>query len=194
MELSLNVTCNDSQTREVTSRDFISQDAEVIPIASGQDDPGILIAKLTKNQEIRVRCIAKKGIAKEHAKWSPTCCVSFEYDPDNKLKHVDYWYEEDVDKEWPKSQYSDPNLDPNDTFDPFARPEKFYFIVESNGALSPELIVSNAMTVLHSKLCLLQYDLGVEAGPSGPGQQLAGMGMLPNGLHPQMNGQVAVNY
>eukprot|EP00158_Paraphelidium_tribonemae_P003325 Partr_v1_DN26042_c0_g1_i6_m486 putative RNA polymerase II len=149
IELTLNVTCTENHTREVTSRELISQDADVMAVTAGDTDAGILIAKMRKNQEIRVRCIAKKGIGKEHSKWSPVCGVAFEYDPDNKLKHVDYWVEEDVEKEWPKSQYSDPANDRsfpplhtiilqtniiigNAPFDPFAKPEKFFFTVEVN--------------------------------------------------------------
>jgi DNA-directed RNA polymerase II subunit RPB3 len=47
-----------------------------------------------------MKCIAKKGIAKEHAKWAPSAAIGFEYDPANKLHHLDYWHEEDADKEW----------------------------------------------------------------------------------------------
>jgi DNA-directed RNA polymerase II subunit RPB3 len=47
-----------------------------------------------------MKCIARKGISKEHAKWSPVSAVGFEYDPHNKLRHIDYWYEEDPAKEW----------------------------------------------------------------------------------------------
>ena len=65
---------------------------------------------MRQGQEVKFKCIAKKGVAKEHAKWAPSCGVAFEYDPDNKLRHVHYWVEEDVDKEWPKSQYSDPTF------------------------------------------------------------------------------------
>lgn len=48
-----------------------------------------------------------QGIGKEHAKWSPVTITALEYDPDNKLRHTTYWVEQDVAKEWPKSQHSE---------------------------------------------------------------------------------------
>lgn len=108
-----------------------------------------------------------QGVGKEHAKWSPTTAVSFEYDPDNVLRHTTFWSEEDVNKEWPLSahtqlnRYVDPsNPQPEDPpYDPAAEPGRFFFTVESVGSLRPEEIVHSAISVLQGKLGAVQLAL-----------------------------------
>lgn len=84
MELKLSVKCDrGEQTLEVTSNDLVvsstlSGDGSVRPLLCDESDPQqqpILLAKLRQGQEIDLTAIAKKGLGKEHAKWSPACAV-----------------------------------------------------------------------------------------------------------------------
>lgn len=156
--MTLDVKCTGSRTLQVTSADLISENPDVTPAKFGTDNKGILISKLTRGQSIKMKCIVKKGIAKEHSKWSPVCGVAYEYDPDNVLKHVEYWFEEDKDKEWPKSVYSKGD-GKDQKFDPAAEADTFYFSVETTGALSPEKVITSALTILQTKLASCQYSL-----------------------------------
>ena len=46
------------------------------------DSPAILLVKMNKGQELKLRAIARKGIAKDHAKWMPVATCSFHYMPE----------------------------------------------------------------------------------------------------------------
>merc|ERR1712061_144684 len=44
-------------------------------------EQGILIAKMKKDQNLRMVCQARKGIAKYHSKWMPVATALFNYQP-----------------------------------------------------------------------------------------------------------------
>jgi DNA-directed RNA polymerase II subunit RPB3 len=103
--LTLEAKCTSSDIMKVYARDLVittSRSNEELgnPVITDPEGFGSCIVKLRRGQAINMRCIAKKGIAKEHAKWAPSAAIGFEYDPGNKLRHLDYWYEEDPKKEW----------------------------------------------------------------------------------------------
>lgn len=105
MTLTLHARCTGDDIMKVYARDLVVDQGRPnqwvgSPVITDVDGLGTIICKLRKDQELRMKCVAKKGIAKEHAKWAPVAAVGFEYDPHNKLKHTDLWYEADAEKEW----------------------------------------------------------------------------------------------
>ncbi|KAI5310226.1 45 kDa subunit of RNA polymerase II [Ascosphaera atra] len=185
VRLSLHAKCSGDEIMKVYARDLMVASDRAnewvgTPIISDEEGKGPLICKLRKDQELQLTCIAKKGIAKEHAKWAPTAAIGFEYDPYNNLRHVDYWYEEDPQKEWPISanaEWETP-ADPNMPFDYDAVPSTFYLDVESVGSLEPDAIVQQGINVLQRKLAeIISAIQAPEDGADGDMNGLGGMGM-----------------
>lgn len=104
VRMTLHAKCVSDEIMKVYARDMVVVRAinETIgrPVITDDQGLGPVIVKLRKGQEIKLQAIATKGIAKEHAKWCPTAAIGFEYDPHNKLHHLDYWYEQDAKAEW----------------------------------------------------------------------------------------------
>lgn len=176
--LTLQARCTGDENMTVYARDLVVSDDRVSeyvgnPVITDREGKGAIICKLRKGQEMRMRCIAKKGIAKEHAKWAPTAAISFEYDPHNKLRHLDYWYEADPAKEWPigpNGQWEEPAAE-GDPFDYNAVPTTFYFDIETVGGLEPDAVMQQGIKVLQQKLASVLQELSGadDRGPDGYG-------------------------
>lgn len=72
-----------------------------------------------------------------------------EYDPYNKLRHTSYWYEINEKDEWPLSENAKEEEPPkeDEPFDFNAKPEKFYFEVETVGSMTPQEVVMKVSLV-----------------------------------------------
>ncbi|KAL6209831.1 hypothetical protein ACLB2K_020770 [Fragaria x ananassa] len=189
VEFHLRARCHSDQTLDVTSKELLSSDHTVVPVdfsdASGyeaSEQRGIIIVKLRRGQELRLRAIARKGIGKDHAKWSPAATVTFMYEPDIRineemmetlsLEEKTAW----VDSSPTKVFEIDPNtgkvvvVDPEAyTYDDevikkaeavgkpglvdiTAKEDSFIFTVESTGAIKASQLLLNAIEILKQKL------------------------------------------
>eukprot|EP00055_Hartaetosiga_balthica_P004810 m.13172 g.13172 ORF g.13172 m.13172 type:complete len:271 (-) comp4117_c0_seq1:753-1565(-) len=168
VELTLDVVCTEDRMSVTTQHLHSNADFEkktVIPVGKAQErrnqseqETHVVICKLRKGQELKMRCIARRGIGKEHAKWCPTAAIAFEYDPDNALRHTFL----EVPSIWPKSEFS--QLKGNDEvheaeYDPHGQPETFFMTVESTGTLLPNDICYLALQTLFTKLETISSEL-----------------------------------
>lgn len=96
IDFHLNVHCTSDDTQNITSQDLRRElnpeypDLESIqPVdegeGTGDSQRGILIVKMRKGQELKLRAKARKGIGKDHAKWSPVATARFRYVPEITL-------------------------------------------------------------------------------------------------------------
>ncbi|XP_061355546.1 DNA-directed RNA polymerases II, IV and V subunit 3-like [Gastrolobium bilobum] len=189
VEFHLRAKCMTDQTLDVTSKDLVSSDHTVVPVdfsdSSGlesSDNRGVIIVKLRRGQELKLRAIARKGIGKDHAKWSPAATVTFMYEPEihiNEDLMESLTLEEK--KEWIDSSPTqvfqiDPVTQQVTVLEPeaysyddevikkaeamgkpglvevTARQDSFIFTVESTGAVKASQLVLNAIEILKQKL------------------------------------------
>lgn len=91
VELNLDVDLKDNDPRpqiNITSRDLVSSNPHVQPVHFSSDaeekesmDEGIRIATIRTGQRLKVKCLARLGIGKMHAKHNPTCTVCMQQEP-----------------------------------------------------------------------------------------------------------------
>lgn len=178
--LRLQVKCENNEKMNVYAHHLQRQggrsDEIGMPVIRDSQGEGPIIAKLRQDQQIDLTCLAKKGFAKEHAKWAPTSSIGFEYDPNNYLRHVSYWYEDDAKAEWPVDEQNsewegESAANADGKFDPDAAPSAYFFDVESVGTLDPDEIVLGGIDVLQTKLAnilnILDPDSNVPNGVNG---------------------------
>ncbi|XP_059652931.1 DNA-directed RNA polymerases II, IV and V subunit 3-like [Cornus florida] len=190
VEFHLRAKCISDQTLDVTSKDLYSSDHTVVPVdfsdssSSGLDPEqrGIIIVKLRRGQELRLRAIARKGIGKDHAKWSPAATVTFMYEPEihineDLMQSLSLEEKTNFVESSPTKVFDiDPNTQQVVVVDPeaytyddevikqaasmgkpglveiYAKEDSFVFTVESTGAIKASQLVLNAIEVLKQKL------------------------------------------
>ncbi|KAI4969502.1 hypothetical protein ZWY2020_000416 [Hordeum vulgare] len=168
------------QTLEVTAQDLRSTDPKVYPV--DQADAASDHRQLRCGQELRLRAIARKGIGKDHAKWSPAATVTFMYEPDiciNEelmeiltLEEKQSWVESsptkvfDIDPVTQQVTIVDPEAYTYDDevikkaeamgkpglVEINAKEDSFVFTVETTGAITAYELIMNAITILRQKL------------------------------------------
>ncbi|GLT98231.1 hypothetical protein SLE2022_204500 [Rubroshorea leprosula] len=189
VEFHLRAKCMTDQTLDVTSKDLYSSDHTVVPVdftdSSGYESSeqrGITIVKLRHGQELRLRAIARKGIGKDHAKWSPAATVTFIHEPEiyineDMMETLTLEEKQSLVESSPTKVFAiDPNTQQVVVDDPEAytyddevlkkveamgkpglieihpKENSFIFTVESTGAIKASQLLLNAIEVLKQKL------------------------------------------
>lgn len=198
----------DSTVTNVTSRHVKCTDVEgpgpahsVLPVHDSGDDSDhrrggkeseILIAKLSRGQKLNMTMIARKGLGKDHAKWSPMCTVAYRIVPpavELVLERINALFTTDQKAELLEAsqgllkmdesvgwlEYETPfklgriAITPDTTrkagelalkaggaasevvkYNP--EPERFEFVAETTGALSPRKALMTALDILSKKI------------------------------------------
>ena len=203
--LRLRARNDDFETLMVTSDHFEldAAHAEVRPVGYRSQGAGegaaapVLLCKLRRGQELDVECVARKGIGKDHAKFSPVATATFQTVPDIRLNHsllAGMSVEEKL--EWVRScptrvfkmdsitgeievedaeayAYDGECVDKAEEMgrpglvEVTERADHFLFTVETTGALSPERVGRDALRVLRSKLDAVRSATSTAASTAG---------------------------
>jgi len=86
VNFKLQALCSDRDQMEVNARHITPlTETSVLPVQytddQGRDEDPVLIMKLSKNQQLDMNLIARKGTGKQHAKWSPVATCSMRKEP-----------------------------------------------------------------------------------------------------------------
>jgi DNA-directed RNA polymerase II subunit RPB3 len=204
VELSLEVKATGDETLSVTS-DSLALDPKqpsVRPVgyagdgaggapAEGAGAPpgaprGVLLVKMRRGQELKLRAVARKGVGRDHAKWSPVATAVFAFLPEITLNHGAFEaLSEDERRAWcaadprgtfrynaltKRAEVADPEryaydeevlvkaeeLGAPGLVDIRRRTDAFVFRVEGTGALPARDIVLTAVELLCAKLDVLK--------------------------------------
>lgn len=135
----IDVIHSEDMPRTVSTRELVCSSSD-FSIKNGP-----VIVKLAKDQGLKARCIARKGIGRTHSKWSPVSAIRFEYDPQNAARETNYWFEESVEQEWPGVRQTEPSL--------LEKISTIHMCVEVvEGGASPLAVVLRALHILRDKV------------------------------------------
>jgi DNA-directed RNA polymerase subunit D len=165
--LTLDVEAKEG-TRSVYSGELVSENKEVTPVSDT-----IPIAKLAKEQKLRLEAYARLGKGKNHAKWQPVSMCAYKYFPkiqisskhcDSCGKCVDICPRKVLAKTGDKIEVKDlvactlcQDCVEACSQDPKAiqvgwEENTFIFSLESSGALKPDRILEEAVRILDRQL------------------------------------------
>lgn len=165
-EVSLTLEKTGEQDVEVVlSSDLISQDSKIVPVHAN-----IPILKMSKDQKIFLEAIARLGRGSVHAKWQPISTISYKYYPIVTFNLDNCTFCEDCVEICPRDiiKIKDEKIKAVniincslcnqcvdvcelDAVSVSTTNDKFIFVIESTGALSPKAIVIEALRLLKEK-------------------------------------------
>ena len=193
VSIDLHFTCFDDFAN-VTSRDLMCSDANVYPVHDStlpQDvcdgTESILLAKLKQHQQLHIKCIARKGIGLNHAKWSPVVAISERHCPVPSVDHqlVKYLASRNTTNKTSKTATQNNRIIAKnrlkhnpingelEIIDADAEEadssgstdvvnfdnEVSLFVIETNGSLSPASVMLQSVQLLKRRVCVLLHEL-----------------------------------